>query len=50
MRILFFLPLFIYSLAATAQTPGYMEWVDRSARYIEDNKLDSASVALQRAM
>ena len=27
-----------------------MEWVDRSARYIEDNKLDSASMALQRAM
>lgn len=41
--------LFISStLPLTAQ--HYEEWVDRSASYIEDDMLDSAAVALQKAM
>lgn len=50
MKTLFTLLLLLCTLASTAQTPDYMGWVDRSADYIEENKLDSAAFALQRAM
>lgn len=32
------------------QSVGYMEWVDRSAEYIENDQLDSAAIALNNAM
>lgn len=32
------------------QSPGYMEWVDRTAEYIDNNQLDSAAIALYNAM
>ncbi len=50
MKTLFTLLLLLCTLASTAQAPDYMGWVDRSADYIEENKLDSAAFALQRAM
>lgn len=50
MKILFTLLLFIYAFIISAQSPNYMGWVDQSAQYIEENKLDSAAFALQRAM
>lgn len=33
-----------------AQTSDYTAWVERSAAYIEENRLDSAAMALQKAM
>ena len=50
MRIFILLSTFIFTVSASAQSLGYMEWVDRSAQYIEENRLDSAAIALQRAM
>lgn len=50
MKALVTLLLFFYALGSIAQTPDYMGWVDRSADYIEENQLDSAAFALQRAM
>ena len=50
MKILFIILFAIYTLAASAQTLDYMGWVDQSAHYIEENKLDSAAFALKRAM
>ncbi len=54
MKKLIIIPLYLslplFALFATPRPPSYMEWVDRAAQYIEDNKLDSASVALQSAM
>lgn len=44
---------FIFLLSsfwAVSQSPTYVDWVERSAAYIENNKLDSAAFALQRAM
>ncbi len=38
------------TLSTFSQSPGYMEWVDRSAEYIENNQLDSAAIALYNAM
>ncbi len=50
MKILFIILFATYTLAASAQTRDYMGWVDQSAHYIEENKLDSAAFALKRAM
>ena len=50
MKIIFIILFAIYTLAASAQTRDYMGWVDQSAHYIEENKLDSAAFALKRAM
>lgn len=33
-----------------AQSLDYMDWVDKSANFIDNDKLDSAAVALQKAM
>lgn len=50
MRIIFLQFAFLFAITTSAQSLSYMEWVDRSANYIEENKLDSAAHALQRAM
>lgn len=50
MKVLSIILLALATLTATAQTRDYMGWVDQSARYIEENKMDSAAIALQRAM
>jgi Tfp pilus assembly protein PilF len=50
MKIFFTLIFFSFMLATSAQSLNYMQWVDRSAGYIEENKLDSAAIALQKAM
>lgn len=44
------LMLLTATLSSFAQSPGYMEWVDRSAEYIDKNQLDSAATALYNAM
>jgi tetratricopeptide (TPR) repeat protein len=38
------------TLNSYAQSLSYMDWVDRSAKYIDNNKLDSAAIALYNAM
>jgi tetratricopeptide (TPR) repeat protein len=38
------------TLSTFSQSLGYMEWVDRSAEYIDKNQLDSAATALYNAM
>lgn len=50
MKIIFTTILFFFAYGLSAQSPDYMGWVDRSANYIEQNRLDSAAVALQKAM
>lgn len=50
MKIIFTALLLFLAGMVSAQSPDYMGWVDRSASYIEQNRLDSAAVALQRAM
>ena len=42
------LPLCIFSLSA--QNGTYNGWIDKSVKYIENNRLDSAAIALQQAM
>lgn len=39
-----------FCLSLSAQTNTYAGWVNRSAKFIENNQLDSAAVALQNAM
>ncbi|WP_148038906.1 tetratricopeptide repeat protein [Proteiniphilum sp. X52] len=50
MKIIFTVILYFFAHALSAQTLDYMGWVDRSANHIEQNRLDSAAVALQKAM
>lgn len=50
MRIILINILLGFMFVLSAQSPDYMGWVDRSAAFIEKNKLDSAAVALQKAM
>lgn len=51
MRIFFsFLLLFNLCMVALPQSLDYSGWVDKSANHIEKNELDSAAVALRRAM
>lgn len=50
MRIILTNILLGFVFLLSAQSLDYMGWVDRSADLIEQNKLDSAAVALQRAM
>jgi len=42
--------LLLFSLSISAQTNTYAGWVNKSAKFIENNQLDSAAVALQSAM
>lgn len=42
--------LSIVSFSISAQSNTYGGWVDKSAKFIENNQLDSAAVALQNAM
>ena len=42
--------LLVVSVQTKAQSPSYMEWVERSATHIDNNNLDSAAISLQRAM
>ena len=48
--ILNFLLLLFCSFSISAQTDTYNGWIDKSAKFIENNRLDSAAVALQKAM
>lgn len=50
MKIIFTTLLLFFAYGLSAQSLDYMGWVDRSANYIEQNRLDSAAVALQKAM
>ncbi|MEA5044804.1 MAG: tetratricopeptide repeat protein [Petrimonas sp.] len=42
--------LLLFSLSISAQTNTYAGWINKSAKFIENNQLDSAAVALQSAM
>lgn len=44
------LMLFQGFMLSYGQSPGYIEWVERSAEHIEKNQLDSAAVSLYNAM
>lgn len=50
MKIILTAILFSFVYGLSAQSLDYMGWVDRSAGHIEQNRLDSAVVALQKAM
>ncbi len=50
MKIIFTVILYFFAYVLSAQSLDYMGWVDRSANHIEQNRLDSAAVALQKAM
>ncbi|MEA4918686.1 tetratricopeptide repeat protein [Proteiniphilum sp.] len=50
MKIIYTVILFFFAYALSAQTLDYMGWIERSASHIEQNRLDSAAVALQKAM
>lgn len=50
MKITFTFILILLACGVSAQSLDYMGWVDRSAGYIEQNRLDSAAIALQKAM
>lgn len=50
MKIIFTTVLLFLTCIISAQSQDYMGWVNRSAGYIEQNRLDSAAVALQKAM
>ena len=50
MRKNYILLLFIFLLSISVMCQDYQSWVDHAARHIEADRLDSASVALQRAM
>ena len=49
-RLFTFLLLISMFFVSYGQSPGYMEWVDRTAEYIDNNQLDSAAIALYNAM
>ena len=49
-RLFTFLLLISMFVVSYGQSPGYMEWVDRTAEYIDNNQLDSAAIALYNAM
>lgn len=42
--------LLAISVQLKAQSPNYLEWVERSATHIDNNNLDSAAISLQKAM
>ncbi|WP_298649551.1 tetratricopeptide repeat protein [uncultured Proteiniphilum sp.] len=51
MRIFLLLFIFLFPLLAMSLSgQNYEAWVDKSANFIEKNKLDSAAIALQKAM
>lgn len=50
MRYILFFFIVLFSFALSAQTDAYGRWVQRSADYIGENKVDSAAYALQKAM
>lgn len=49
-RLFTFLLLSITTIFSYGQSSSYMEWVDRSAEFIENNQIDSAANALYSAM
>ncbi len=50
MKIIFPFLLLFCTCGVWAQSLDYSGWVDRSADFMEQNKLDSAAIALQKAM
>lgn len=50
MRLILFFSLWLIFTSHTLMSQSYEEWVDRAATHIESDRLDSAAVALQRAM
>ncbi len=50
MRKFYSLTILFFLLAISLAGQDYQAWVDRAARHIEADRLDSAAVALQRAM
>lgn len=50
MKIIFTTILLFFAYGIFAQSSDYTMWVDRAAKHIEQNMLDSAAVALQKAM
>lgn len=50
MRIFYQLFFLLILSSGSLSGQSYQEWVDRSARFIERDNLDSAAIALQRAM
>ncbi len=50
MRLFYSVILFLFLLSIPLSGQNYEVWVDRSADYIEKDKLDSAAIALQQAM
>lgn len=50
MKYLLSLIALFFALSLTAQSNTYFGWIDKSAKFIEDNQLDSAMYALQSAM
>jgi len=50
MRLFYPLFLFLFLLSIPLSGQNYEAWVEQSAGYIENNRLDSAAVALQNAM
>lgn len=42
--------LLVMSVQVKAQSLNYMGWVERSAKHIDNNNLDSAAISLQKAM
>ena len=49
-RILLIVLWILIAVTTKAQSLNYMQWVDKSADHIEKNELDSAAIALQKAM
>lgn len=50
MRLIYSVILFLFLLSIPLSGQNYEAWVDRSADYIEKDRLDSAAIALQQAM
>ncbi len=50
MKYLLSLIALFFALSLTAQSNTYFGWIDKSAKFIENNQLDSALYALQSAM
>lgn len=50
MKYLLSLIALFFALSLTAQSNTYFGWIDKSAKFIENNQLDSAMYALQSAM
>lgn len=49
-RLIIIFSVFLFAASVSAQSKDYMGWVDKAADYIENDKLDSAAIALETAM